>query len=801
MPLPTPQLDDRTFDQLVAEARARIPRFTPEWTNFNDADPGMTLVKLHAWLTETILFRLNQIPDLNYIQFLNLLNVQPHPALAARAQLTFKLKKLSDPVSDPLLVYIPKGTQVGVDDPELTQPLTFETDRTLAALNAVVAAVIVPSGGSPPRDQVTEYNADKAEVRFPVPFYPFGSNPAVGAVCLLGILPRPHRQKGKNYSLDRFPAGELDLTAFVPQVNEPSAASPDAADEGPLGMECLFPWQAAAESQQIVWEAYRGTQPASQFPALVNADAWAPLAGMDETAGLARSGHIYLDVPGGLTPVAFAALSRDLWAQLGLHKPPATAGELADDIQGTSGFTLAAEQLDKDTWEQMGLSGTALDSLCAELAKPSPSPSTVAAIVTAAAGLNPKAVAEETWTDLGYDAAPVPYDLVWLRARVVEKPDEAPQVTEFRLNTVAATAAVTRVEEILGTSNGRPGQTLALSRTPVLVDAATRQPDLTLVVTELAGEAETWRVAEDFYGAGPADPVFLLDAQAGVVTFGDGIHGRIPGAGAEVRARRYRYGGGAVGNVGAGAISKLKSALPSVDSVTNLRAAAGGADIEPLSEVMLRAPHDLRMRDRAVTQDDFAALALQTPGVRIQRAYALALTAVDTTKSPPELKEDTPGAVTVVILPENKEDKPQPTEDQLRLVCAHLSSRRLITTELYVVGPRYREISKLELEVTVGRPFDLKVVRDAVIARLRRYFHPLQGGEDGRGWPFGQDVFFGNVYQQALSVPGVARVLCLELAAADGEELCDDVLNVEPGALVYLPAEALDVKVKYERTA
>ena len=45
MPLQAPQLDDRTFDQLVEEAKARIPRYTPEWTNFNEADPGITLVQ------------------------------------------------------------------------------------------------------------------------------------------------------------------------------------------------------------------------------------------------------------------------------------------------------------------------------------------------------------------------------------------------------------------------------------------------------------------------------------------------------------------------------------------------------------------------------------------------------------------------------------------------------------------------------------------------------------------------------------------------------------------------------------
>ena len=84
MPLTPPNLDSRRFDDLVAEARQRIPRYTPEWTNFNDSDPGMTLVKLHAWMTETILFSLNQVPDLNYIAFLNLIGLAPEPARPAR---------------------------------------------------------------------------------------------------------------------------------------------------------------------------------------------------------------------------------------------------------------------------------------------------------------------------------------------------------------------------------------------------------------------------------------------------------------------------------------------------------------------------------------------------------------------------------------------------------------------------------------------------------------------------------------------------------------------------------------------
>jgi predicted phage baseplate assembly protein len=323
-------------------------------------------------------------------------------------------------------------------------------------------------------------------------------------------------------------------------------------------------------------------------------------------------------------------------------------------------------------------------------------------------------------------------------------------------------------------------------------------PELTLEIIERNDEPETWQAVPDFYGKTSADTVFVLDSESGTLTFGDGVHGRIPVAGAEIIAREYRYGGGQIGNAGAGTITALKSALPDVDSVTNVRAAAGGGDAETLDEVKLRAPHDLRTRERAVTAEDFVELTLQTPGVRIQRAYALAETSVDLDVEPPALESGQPGAVTVVILPENDEDTPQPTEDQLRLVCEHLNMHRLITTELYVVGPRYLDLSKLDVEVTVSRENDLKVVHEAIVQRLTDYFHPLRGGEDGRGWPFGHDIFFGSVYRQILSVDGVLRVLCLEIAPAEGDEECDDLITVLDGTLVHLPADVLNVMVKYD---
>ena len=82
MPLPLPNLDDRTYADLVQEAVARIPTYAPEWTNHNPTDPGITLVEMFAYLSEMLLYRLNLVTAANTQAFLRLLNGpdwQPSP--------------------------------------------------------------------------------------------------------------------------------------------------------------------------------------------------------------------------------------------------------------------------------------------------------------------------------------------------------------------------------------------------------------------------------------------------------------------------------------------------------------------------------------------------------------------------------------------------------------------------------------------------------------------------------------------------------------------------------------------------
>lgn len=131
MVLPAPNLDDRTFQDIVDEAKRLIPRFTPEWTNHNVSDPGVALIELFAWMSEMVMFRLNQVPDRLFVHFLNLVGIEPFPPSVARAELTFWLSAVQD-----VPVLVPAGVQVATDaDPGTgetgTEPIVFTTTEEL----------------------------------------------------------------------------------------------------------------------------------------------------------------------------------------------------------------------------------------------------------------------------------------------------------------------------------------------------------------------------------------------------------------------------------------------------------------------------------------------------------------------------------------------------------------------------------------------------------------------------------------------------------------------------------------------
>ncbi len=143
MALTAPDLDDRRFQDLVDEARMMIPRSCPEWTDHNLSDPGIALVEVFAWLTETLLYRLNQVPERNYIKFLDLIGLKLREPRPARADISFRLT-----AAQPNTVLIPRGTEVATVRTESQDAISFTTDRDLTIDVGTLKEVLVTRDGS-----------------------------------------------------------------------------------------------------------------------------------------------------------------------------------------------------------------------------------------------------------------------------------------------------------------------------------------------------------------------------------------------------------------------------------------------------------------------------------------------------------------------------------------------------------------------------------------------------------------------------------------------------------------------------
>jgi len=377
----------------------------------------------------------------------------------------------------------------------------------------------------------------------------------------------------------------------------------------------------------------------------------------------------------------------------------------------------------------------------------------------------------------------------WIRARLATSSyEQPPQLLAIRTNTIAAQQVETVLDEVLGGSDGRRNQVFRLANTPVAQDT------LILEVNEVGDTYEVWTRVDDFFGSSTTDPHYVLDRTSGEIRFGDGINGRIPVGNvdnpeANIVARQYRFGGGKGGNVTPNTLKTLLTSIPGVDDngITNLQAGYGGRDEETLDQAKLRAPRSLKSKCRAVTSEDFEYLAMQAANIRRARALPLFHPSFS-----PDVK--VPGVVTVIVVPDSDDPKPTPSEGTLRTVCAYLNVRRLLTTELYVIKPTYQKV-EIRAEVIADDNADLAEVKVNIENALLNYFHPLKGGEDNQGWPFGGTIYYSRVYQRVFTIPGVQRIdqLVIVLDGVEAPE-CTNV-PITFGALVYSTEH--DIQVNY----
>lgn len=330
----------------------------------------------------------------------------------------------------------------------------------------------------------------------------------------------------------------------------------------------------------------------------------------------------------------------------------------------------------------------------------------------------------------------------------------APVLHGIYPNTQWATNTRTVEDEILGSSDGSHDQSFEFAHAPVVdvdvwVDehAALSAPERRSLLADRPGAVEQvtdargdctafwvrWESASDFLDAGRDDRRYVVDRTGGTVRFGDGDAGAIPPNGRENVRATYTTGGGRDGNVGAGTITDLKSAISLVESVTNPHPADGGADAESTEALVDRATARIRHRGRAVCADDYE---------QVTRAEFREIARV---RARPQMGADgetVPGWVTLLVVPKARREKPVPSvelKQQVRETVAERAPATLVDREqshVVVRGPRYAEIH-VTVRLRTGSVKSVSLLKRDVERALDEFLHPLTGS-DGEGWAFGE---------------------------------------------------------------
>jgi predicted phage baseplate assembly protein len=366
--------------------------------------------------------------------------------------------------------------------------------------------------------------------------------------------------------------------------------------------------------------------------------------------------------------------------------------------------------------------------------------------------------------------------LHWLRCRITEKTasgregatySHAPEIYSISAAPIGARLPAThasRVErEILGVSDGTPGQIFPLRHNPILMP---RTGETLEVQDPESGDWARWEIRPDFVGSTAFDRHFVVDLVAGEIELGPAIrethggwtqYGAVPPKGAVLRFTRYRHGGGRDGNVTAGTLTVLKSTIAGIDTVINPEPASGGVDAEVITHARQRASMEIRSRYRAVTAEDFEFMAGEA-SPRVARAVCL----------PPADGGAVPLHLVPRIYPADRRLEHSeliPDEELLTEVAEYLDDRRLIGTMVELKPCRFRGLSVVvNLQ---ARPLaDTARVEEDVAHALYTYLNPLVGGNPtgrGGGWAFGRALNQGELYGVVHAVDGVEFVRILRL--------------------------------------
>lgn len=755
MPLQLPVLDDRNFEQLLLEAKRRIPVHVPEWTNFDvESDPGITIVELFAFLTESLLYRADRIPERNRLKFLQLLDVPLQPAAAAQGIVVIRNER--GPIAP---LPLEDGIVVAAGNVNF---LTLDAVNVLP----VEAAAFYKRKISKDDPRYEEFNAKYQAIKDAALSLLEGEDAegnAFAATTATGIqldfyetaqmvaptasAPNPVLDLATDETIDHA----VYLALLAPKNVEPETVREAVANQTisigivPALLENvppLMPQQRITARQQLPQLVFEMPDATS-----TGTPRYERLRVLQQPDVLNEVGIVQLVLPG---KEKLSTWEFDEPLEEGTGDFPPRIED--DDVRKRLVTWIRARQPGANNGSGAGNQGDAVTG----------------AQLGATTGATAVASRRPAVSTQANQSGTLNARLTWMGANV----------TRIR-------QAIPVFNELLGTANGEPDQTMTLANTPVIADT------VYLEVEDINRVPRLWRQTDDLLSASDGDELFSIDPESGRIRFGDGLRGARPPRGSRIRAS-YRYGGGTQGNVGIGVVkSSPEVRLQGGYKIENPIATWGGDTGETIEEGERNIPLYLRHRDRLVTAQDFEDITRRTAGVDVGRVEVLPLFHPDRGQS------NAAGIVTLMVIPATDTVRPlwpSPNRLFLKTVCDYLDSRRLVTTEVYVRGPVYVPVFlSVGIEVRGGY-FRDQVIQD-VAARLEEYLSALApGGPDEEGWPLNKLLLKKDLEAVVTRVAGVEFVVSMELGVGSG-------IDVENRRLTGLQLPRLDLLSVREGTA
>lgn len=727
MGLLLPKLDDKSFVKIFEDARSLIPSNAPEWTDHNVHDPGITFLDLFAWLAEIQQYRLDRTPAASYLRFFSLMGLAPLDPQPAHVTVAFALKFSGKDI------LVPANTRmfsIGNED------LPFVTNRDVYLTRAKLTKVITKADGQ----ERTQTNAEQNEVGH---YDAFGPAPKIGDSLELEF---------ENWFTGA--QGKLAITLFEDDLppSTPLAASAPGFES----------------SAKLSWSYRTG---ATQWEKLDVVD--------DSTLNLSRSGELIFNSP----PAPASMVRPRIRAVLS-----GGSYEIPPRILAIRTNTISARQVETIVNEDLGEGFGRADQVVRLKKFP--------LLMTVEVDDGPIQVGEVLdWNDLigrlikpeGLHEAALTHIAEELRktdSKVFDAKRPLEAESKFALaqafnqllndDSFSRAEAFRDVRASEGDKRDRDCKPKSSVRRSNRLLFQRIFPDLFVsdrleIQTSPPGEAVwvSWERVEGFLKSGPEDRHYVLNPDEGTVRFGNGLNGRVPELKEPIRARFYRYSQLEKGNLPAGHSWALDVELPQGSEITerkNLTPGVGGRQKESLEDTKLRAREVFQKERVTLTGKDYEQLTLNTPGVRVARASVLP----NFSPKLPTLK--LAGEITILVLPAPPPKEafpnaspPEPSEGFLKTVQTHLETRRLVTTNLHVQGPKYVEV-KVRCNVFLKKRASEPQVREEINRALKDFLDPVSGGpEKGKGWPFGRSVFTSEVSQLLAKVPGVDYVTGVSL--------------------------------------